>query len=105
MLSLRNANPWPLESDTVKMAAPNILIVMADQLAPHFTATCGHPIVRTPHLDALAGRGVRFDAAYCNSPLCAPARFAMLSGQAVTRIGAWDNASKFPAGRPHLPTT
>ena len=84
------------------MARPNILLVMADQLAPHFTGTYGHPVVSTPHLDALAERGVRFDAAYCHSPLCAPARFTMLSGKPVSEIGAWDNASEFPAATPTL---
>ncbi len=84
------------------MASPNILIVMADQLAPHFTGTYGHPLVRTPNIDALAERGVRFDNAYCHSPLCAPARFSMMSGQAISRIGAWDNASEFSAAVPTL---
>lgn len=56
---------------------PNILIVMADQLAPHFTGTYGHPVVQTPALDALTGRGVRFDAAYCNFPLCARLRIVI----------------------------
>ena len=82
------------------MTSPNILVVMADQLAPHFTGTYGHPVVRTPHLDALAERGARFDAAYCHSPLCAPARFTLLSGQPVSAIGAWDNAAEFPASIP-----
>jgi choline-sulfatase len=82
------------------MPRPNILLVMADQLAPHFTGTYGHPVVSTPHLDALAERGVRFDAAYCQSPLCAPSRFAMLTGQAISAIGAWDNASELPASVP-----
>lgn len=82
--------------------APNILLVMADQLAPHFTSTYGHPVVKTPNLDALAERGTRFDAAYCHSPLCAPSRFTMLSGQPVSAIGAWDNASEFPASTPTL---
>ncbi len=81
---------------------PNVLLVMADQLAPHFTGTYGHPLVSTPHLDALAARGARFDAAYCHSPLCAPARFTMLAGQPVSAIGAWDNASEFPASTPTL---
>lgn len=81
---------------------PNVLVVMADQLAPHFTATYGHPVVSTPNLDALAERGARFDAAYCHSPLCAPARFTMLSGQPVSAIGSWDNASEFPAATPTI---
>ncbi len=81
---------------------PDILLVMADQLAPHFTSTYGHPLVKTPHLDSLAERGVRFDAAYCHAPLCAPSRFTMLSGMAASTIGAWDNASEFPASIPTL---
>ena len=80
--------------------SPNVLMVMADQLAPHFTGTYGHPLVSTPNLDALAGRGARFDNAYCHSPLCAPARYTMLAGQSMSAIGAWDNASEFPASTP-----
>ena len=76
---------------------PNILLIMADQLAPQFTGTYGHPLVKTPHMDALAARGARFDAAYCNSPLCAPSRFSFMSGQLVTKIAAYDNASEFPS--------
>ena len=79
---------------------PNILVVMADQLAPHFTGAYGHAVVKTPHLDALAQRGARFDAAYCNSPLCAPSRFAFMSGQLLSRIAAYDNASEFCAPVP-----
>ena len=79
---------------------PNIVLVMADQLAPHFTGAYGHPLVKTPHMDALAARGARFDAAYCNAPLCAPSRFSFMSGQLVTRIAAYDNASEFPASVP-----
>ena len=87
---------------TTPNVLPNVIFVMADQLAPHFTGTYGHPIVATPHLDALAARGAKFDTAYCHSPLCAPARFTMLAGQPVSAIGAWDNASEFPAAAPTL---
>ena len=73
---------------------------MADQLAPQFTGAYGHPVVQTPNLDALAAKGMRFDAAYCNAPLCAPARFAFMSGQLTTRIRAYDNAAEFPASIP-----
>lgn len=79
---------------------PNILLIMADQLAPQFTGTYGHPLVQTPHMDALAARGMRFDNAYCNSPLCAPSRFSFMSGQLVSNIAAYDNACEFPATIP-----
>ncbi len=82
------------------MSQPDIVVIMADQLAPHFTGAYGHRVARTPHLDALAARGMRFDAAYCNSPLCAPSRFAFMSGQYISRIAAYDNASEFPARIP-----
>ena len=82
------------------MPKPNIVVIMADQLAPHFTGAYGHPVARTPHIDALAARGMRFDAAYCNSPLCAPSRFAFMSGQLISRIAAYDNASEFRASVP-----
>ena len=79
---------------------PNIVVVMADQLAPHFTGAYGHPLVETPHIDRLAARGTRFDAAYCNAPLCAPSRFSFMSGQLVTRIAAYDNGAEHLASIP-----
>ncbi|MEM6728259.1 MAG: choline-sulfatase [Pseudomonadota bacterium] len=82
------------------MTQPNIVLIMADQLAPHWTGTYGHPHVQTPHMDALAARGTRFDAAYCNSPLCAPSRASFMSGQLPTAIGAYDNAAEFPSTVP-----
>ncbi len=78
---------------------PNILLVMADQLAAPFVSWHGGPAI-TPHLDALAAEGVVFDRAYSNSPLCAPARFSMMSGRLNSAIGAYDNASEFAAGVP-----
>ena len=79
---------------------PNLLFIMADQLAPHVLPAYGHPRVQTPHLDRLAEEGVVFENAYCNFPLCAPARFSMLSGRLPSRIGAFDNAVEFPASVP-----
>lgn len=54
------------------MTQPNILMVTADQPAPHFTGAHGHPLVRKPTMVALAERGTRFAAAYRHVPLCAP---------------------------------
>ena len=84
------------------MDRPNILVVMADQLAPHFTGAYGHRLVRTLAMDALAERGVRFDAAYCSSPLCAPSRFSMMSGRLASEIGAFDNGAEFTASIPTM---
>ena len=79
-------------SALIAQQRPNVLFIVSDDLNNDFN-TYGHPIVRTPHLDALAERGTRFDAFYCHSPLCAPARFTMLAGRSVSSIGAWDNAA------------
>jgi arylsulfatase A-like enzyme len=81
---------------------PNILLVMADQLAVSALPFHGNPVVQAPHLARLAAGGVVFDNAYCNFPICAPSRFSMLSGRLPHAIGAYDNASEFPAATPTL---
>jgi choline-sulfatase len=76
---------------------PNLLILMADQLTAGALRAYGGSVARTPHIDALAAHGVVFESFYCNSPLCAPSRFSLSSGQLPSRIGAYDNAAEFPA--------
>ena len=80
---------------------PNFLILMADQLTAGALPAYGNRVARTPHLDALAGAGVVFRSAYCNSPLCAPSRFSFMAGRLPSAIGAYDNAAEFAA---HVPT-
>src|SRR5258708_17012564 len=80
--------------------APNILIVMADQMAPAFLRIYGHPLVRAPNLEALARDGVVFDSAYCASPLCAPSRASFMSGLLPSRTRVYDNAAEFAADIP-----
>lgn len=72
---------------------PNFLLITADQLTPFLMGTYGHPVVKTPHLDALAASGVRFDAAYSPCPLCAPARAALMTGTWISHNEVWDNAA------------
>jgi choline-sulfatase len=79
---------------------PNILLIMADQLAAPALPDYGHPVVQAPHIGALAAQGVLFEQAYCNSPLCAPSRCSMMAGRLPSGIGAYDNASEFPAAVP-----
>jgi choline-sulfatase len=80
--------------------APNILIVMADQMAPAFLPIYGHPLVRAPNMQALAREGVVFDNAYCASPLCAPSRASFMSGLLPSRTRVYDNAAEFAADIP-----
>ena len=64
-------------------ARPNIALILADDLG--FDLSCyGHPHARTPHLDRLAGEGVRLSAAYAAGTTCAPSRIAMMSGRSLT---------------------
>jgi choline-sulfatase len=79
---------------------PNVLILMADQLSAGALPAYGNQVARTPHLDRLAQDGVVFDAAYCNSPLCAPARAVLMSGRLPSATGAYDNAVEFPSQSP-----
>ncbi len=79
---------------------PNFLLLMADQLTARALSAYGNRVSKTPHIDALAARGVVFESFYCNSPLCAPSRFSWLSGRYVSAIGAYDNAAEFPAQVP-----
>jgi choline-sulfatase len=85
------------------MKKPNILLIMADQLSGPALPFHGNSVVKAPHLEALAARSTVFNNAYCNFPLCAPARFSLLAGQYATRIGAFDNACEFSASTPTIP--
>jgi len=79
---------------------PNILIVMVDQMTPAFLPIHGHRLVKAPHLEALAARGVVFDSAYCNSPLCSPSRAVFMTGRLPSHSGVYDNAAEFRADIP-----
>ena len=84
----------------MKTSRPNILMIMADQMPARTIGAYGHPVVRTPHLDALSARGARFDSAYTNCPICAPSRASMCAGRLVSGIGVYDNGAEFPAATP-----
>src|SRR5689334_5628242 len=58
---------------------PNVLLILSDDLAS--TLGCyDYPAAKTPNLDALAKRGVKFERAYCQFPHCNPSRASFLSG-------------------------
>ena len=81
-------------------AKPNIVFIMADQLAAQFLPFHGHPLVKTPYLSRLAAEGVVFDNCYSTSPLCSPARATIMNGLLPSRTGVYDNAAEFPSSIP-----
>ena len=72
---------------------PSVLLITADEMRHDCMGVAGHPVVRTPHLDALAARGVRFTNAYTPYPVCVPARLSLLTGQYPTRTESWATAA------------
>ena len=58
---------------------PNVLFISVDDMSCDLGAY-GHPLVKTPNLDRLCRMGVRFDAAYCQQPLCGPSRASLMTG-------------------------
>ena len=79
---------------------PNVLFLISDDLA-NVLAVSGDPRARTPNLDRLAARGVRFDRAYCTYPLCGPSRNSMLTGLYPNSSGVLGNGTMF---RQTIPT-
>ncbi|MBD3217826.1 MAG: sulfatase-like hydrolase/transferase [candidate division Zixibacteria bacterium] len=79
---------------------PNIVLIMADQLAPRFMGSYGNKHVSTPNLDKLSKESVQFDSVYTPFPLCCPARASLMTGRQASDVGGYDNATLLEADRP-----
>ena len=80
------------------MPAKNILFVMCDQLRWDYLSCYGHERLHTPNIDALAKRGVRYDRAYVQSPVCGASRMSTYTGRYVHAHGASWNFVPIKAG-------
>ena len=76
----------------------NVLFIMCDQLRYDYLSCYGHPRLHTPNIDSLARRGVIFDRAYVNSPVCGPSRMSYYTGRYVHSHGASWNFVPLKAG-------
>ncbi len=72
-----------------EVGRPNVLFVAIDDLAPCLEGA-GQQVMQTPHLDALARVGVRFDRAYCQIPLCNPSRASVMTGMRPDELRVYD---------------
>ncbi|MEN3940224.1 sulfatase [Prosthecobacter sp. SYSU 5D2] len=80
-------------------AMPNILFILADDLGYGDLSCYGAPDIRTPHLDRLAGEGIRFTDFYANGFVCTPTRAAFMTGRYQQRIGLEDAVTYQEMGR------
>jgi arylsulfatase len=79
----------------------NVLLIHADQHRMECLGAYGNPDVRTPHIDALAADGVRYENSFCPYPVCTPSRYSLLSGQYVHQHRGWNNHCTLA---PEIPT-
>jgi len=66
---------------------PNVILMLADDLANEDLSCYGSERIRTPRIDKLASEGVKLDSYYAGSAVCTPARMALLSGSYPARLG------------------
>lgn len=81
---------------------PNFIVIMADDLGAKELSCYGHPVHRTPHLDALAAGGVQFNTGYA-APLCHPTRVMIMTGQYGCHNGVYNFAGMRGGPEPRSP--
>ena len=70
---------------------PNFLLFITDQHRADHLGCYGHPVLRTPHIDAIAARGQRFERFYVATPICMPNRATLMTGRMPSLHGARHN--------------
>jgi arylsulfatase A-like enzyme len=91
-----------MTTTSIKRGGRNVLWIMADQLRWDYLSCYGHPTLKTPHIDSLAKRGVRFDRAYIQSPICGASRMSYYTGRYCRSHGATWNGIPLRVGEPTL---
>ena len=85
------------------MTQPNILIIQSDQHRADCIGAYGNADIQTPHIDSLAGDGVRYDNSFCAYPVCTPSRYSFLSGLYVRQHLGGSNHCTLPSGLATFP--
>jgi len=74
-----------------KSSRPNFLLFITDQHRADFLGCYGHPVLRTPNIDAIAAKGTAFDRFYVASPVCMPNRSSLMTGRMPSVHGVRSN--------------
>ncbi len=89
--------------ESVRDPRPNIIFFIADDMSQEDFGAYGHPGIQTPHIDALAAGGMRFDNAYLTTSSCSPTRCSIITGRYPHNTGAPELHSVLPDGQIRFP--
>ena len=103
LLFLASCGRAPKEIVPTGSERPNILFIAVDDIRPEL-GCYGHPVVKTPHIDALAAAGTLFTRAYCNVPVCGASRASIMTGLRPTRGRFVNYTARIDREAPGVPT-
>src|SRR5687768_13084531 len=81
---------WGLPAYPAQETRPNIVLFLCDDLGYGDLGCYGHPAIKTPNLDKLAGDGIRLTACYSSAPVCSSSRAGLMTGRTPSRLGVYD---------------
>jgi arylsulfatase A-like enzyme len=83
---------------------PNVIFILADDLAQGDLGCYGQTLIQTPHLDRMAAEGTRYTQAYCGTTVCAPSRASLMTGLHTGHSPIRGNREFKPEGQLPLPS-